>query len=285
MKILVTGANGQLGSEVRKLSGNYPYNFVFTNSNELNFLNLNSIKSSLNLIKPNIIINCAAYTSVDNAEKELFLSDTINHRAINLIAEWTSENNCKLIHISTDYVFDGTSKIPLTELATTKPINVYGKTKLLGEKACLKNNPNTIIIRTSWLYSSFGVNFVKTILALMKDKDSLNIINDQIGSPTYAADLANAIFVIINNDKWIPGIYNYSNEGEISWYQFANSIKELTGLKTHINSILSEEFSTTAKRPKYSLLDKTKIKKTFKIEVPPHKISLEKCIKILKNEA
>ena len=233
MKILVTGANGQLGSEVRKLSGNYPYNFVFTNSNELNFLNLNIIKSSLNLIKPNIIINCAAYTSVDNAEKELFLSDTINHRAINLIAEWTFENNCKLIHISTDYVFVFSSKIPLTELATTKPINVYGKTKLLGEKACLKNNPNTIIIRTSWLYSSFGVNFVKTILALMKDKDSLNIINDQIGSPTYAADLANAIFVIINNDKWIPGIYNYSNEGEISWYQFAKSIKELTDSKTN----------------------------------------------------
>ena len=285
IKILVTGGNGQLGSELRSLSLIFnQFKWIFTDVNELDLSNLRNLENNILKISPNIIINCAAYTNVDKAESEPELASQINFKAVDKISKWSSANNCKLIHVSTDYVFDGSSDNPLNEDAKTNPQNVYGITKLNGEMACLKNNPNSIIIRTSWVYSSFGKNFVKTMSALMSEKNSLNIINDQIGSPTYAKDLAGTIINIINYKDWIPGLYHYSNEGEVSWYEFAKSIKKYYGFSTNIIGISTEEYPTPAKRPSYSLLDTAKIKKTFKIRIPKYEHSLEKCIKILKNE-
>ena len=195
------------------------------------------------------------------------------------------QNNKKLIHISTDYVFDGLSKLPLSENSITNPVNEYGSSKLKGEQACLKNDPSSIIIRTSWLYSSFGKNFVKTMIDLMKKNNSVKVVNDQIGSPTYAYDLAKVIIEIIMNSKNKSGLFHYSNEGEVSWFEFARSIKELYNLDCKIIGVSSKEFKTLAKRPKYSLLNKSKIKTTFNLEIPNYKQSLKNCIEIIKNEA
>ena len=282
MKILVTGANGQLGSEIKFLSSKYnQYKWIFTDQDELDLSDLKNLESNISKISPSLIINCAAYTSVDKAESDIKLSNILNFKAVDLISKWSSLNGKKLIHISTDYVFDGTSKIPLDEKSSTSPINVYGLTKLRGEKVCLKNDPNSIIIRTSWVYSSFGNNFVKTMCNLMEKRDLLKIINDQKGSPTYAADLADTIMKIINHKKWISGLYHYSNEGEITWFEFANSIKEINNYNVKIEGVFTDEYPTPAKRPKYSLLDKKKIKETFNLEIPFYKDSLEKCLKIL----
>ena len=286
MKILVTGANGQLGSELRSLSETQnQFEWIFTDVNELDLSDILNIEYNISYFSPDIILNCAAYTNVDKAESESELASLINFKAVDIISKWSSANNAKLIHISTDYVFNGNSETPIKENALTSPINVYGATKLEGEKACLNNDPDSVIIRTSWVYSSFGNNFVKTMCNLMNKKDSLGVINDQIGSPTYAADLAETILKIIDYKNWISGLYNYSNEGEISWFDFANDIKYFGNFKTNIHGIPSEEYPTIAKRPKYSLLDKTKIKETFNIKVPYYKDSLAKCIKILQNEA
>jgi dTDP-4-dehydrorhamnose reductase len=285
MKILVTGGNGQIGSELRCLSKNQnQFEWIFTDLNELNLLDSDNLKNNISKISPDIIINCAAYTSVDKAESEFKLASLVNFKAVDIISDWSFYHKCKLIHISTDYVFDGNSEIPLKEDANTSPINIYGTTKLNGENVCLKNDSNSIIIRTSWVYSSFGKNFVKTMSSLMSKKNSLNIINDQIGSPTYAKDLAETIIKIINFKDWIPGLYHYSNEGEVSWFVFAKSIKKYFGYNTKLNGISTNEYPTPAKRPRYSLLDKSKIKTTYNIKVPSYEISLEKCIKILKNE-
>jgi len=285
MKILVTGVNGQLGSELKYLSCHQnQYKWVFTDFNELDLSDLKNLESNISKISPSLIINCAAYTSVDKAESEIELSNILNFKAVDLISKWSSINHKKLIHFSTDYVFDGNSEKPLKENALTSPINVYGLTKLEGEKVCFKNDPDSIIIRTSWVYSSFGNNFVKTMLSIMKKRDSINVISDQIGSPTYARDLAEIILKIVNYKNWIPGLYNYSNEGATSWFEFANLIKEYYGFNTQINRILTENYPNAAKRPKYSLLDKSKIKETFNIEIPHYKESLIKCLKILKNE-
>lgn len=280
-KILVTGANGQLGSELRVLSTGTNFEWVFTDYQELDLCDLKNLADTISKINPDIIINCAAHTAVDKAESEYELSDVLNHQAVAIMAKWSFENDCKLIHISTDYVFDGNSAIPLTEEASTAPINVYGVTKLAGEKACMQNNPDGIIIRTSWVYSSFGNNFVKTMSRLMQERDNLNVVNDQVGSPTYAADLAKAILTIINHSNWQSGIYNFSNEGEISWYEFALTIKEIGGFDCEINGIPSSAYPTPAKRPAYSLLDKTKIKTTFGVIVPDYKVSLKKCMRLL----
>tara|TARA_B100001173_G_C15906093_1_gene512087 strand:+ start:33 stop:893 length:861 start_codon:yes stop_codon:yes gene_type:complete len=285
MKILVTGGNGQLGSELRYLSLFYnQFQWIFTDINELDLSDLENLESNISKIAPSLIINCAAYTSVDKAEYENELANNLNFKAVDIISKWSSNNSKKLIHISTDYVFDGNSDIPLKEDALTSPINFYGHTKLEGERICLKNDINSIIIRTSWVYSSFGNNFVKIMNNLMLKKDSLSVVNDQIGSPTYAADLASAILAIINHNKWTAGLYHYSNEGEISWFDFANDIKNLGNFKIKIKGISSEEYPTSAKRPNYSLLDKTKIKKIYNIDVPHYMDSLKKCIKILQNE-
>jgi dTDP-4-dehydrorhamnose reductase len=281
-KILVTGAKGQLGSELNVLSKNYSqFEWVFTDREELDLCNLDNLISVLSRINPQFIINCAAHTAVDRAETEFELSNILNHQSVAVIAKWSVNNDCKLIHVSTDYVFDGTAATALTESAPTGPINVYGQTKLAGEKACLEENPSSIIIRTSWVYSSFGANFVKTMSRLMQERESLNVVNDQIGSPTYAADLAQAIMTIITHHHWQAGIYHFSNEGEISWYEFALAIQEIGGFECTIGGIPSSAYPTPAKRPQYSLLDKTKIKKTFGVVVPGYRESLVKCMELL----
>ena len=279
-KILVTGANGQLGSELKELSSHYSqFEWVFADRSVLNLSDLASISNVLDSILPQIIINCAAYTAVDKAETETELADALNHQAVAVLAQWSAIHNCRLVHISTDYVFDGNSSVALTEEAPTAPINVYGQTKLAGEQACLRENPNSIVIRTSWVYSRFGNNFVKTMSRLIQERDSLNVVNDQIGSPTYAADLAQAILTIITHSHWQAGIYHYSNEGEISWHEFALAIQQIGGWDCAISGIPSSNYPTPAQRPRYSLLDKSKITTTFGVAVPAYRESLERCMK------
>ena len=286
MKILVIGSEGQLGLEFQKISNSFGYiSWIFSTIKTLDLLRLETINSFLNNINPTVIINCAAYTNVDKAETEPKLVNTINYMAVDIISKWTSENNKKLIHLSTDYVFDGQSNIPFSENSKTKPINEYGSSKLKGEIASLKNDPTSIIIRTSWLYSSFGNNFVITMIELMKKNKSIRVVNDQIGSPTYAYDLAKVIVKIIMYYKTESGLFHYSNQGEISWFEFARSIREFYKLDCKIIGVSTDEFKTLAKRPKYSLLDKSKIKKTFNLEIPNYKQSLINCIEIIKNEA
>jgi dTDP-4-dehydrorhamnose reductase len=286
MKVLVIGSDGQLGLEFQKISNSYDsLSWVFSTIKTLDLLRLDTINSFLNDINPSVIINCAAYTSVDKAETESKLADLINFKAVDIISSWTSDNNKKLVHVSTDYVFDGLSKLPLSENSNTNPINQYGSSKLKGEQACLKNDTNSIIIRTSWLYSSFGSNFLKIMIELMKKNNSVKVVNDQIGSPTYAYDLAKVILKIIINYKTESGLFHYSNEGQISWFEFARSIRELYNLDCEIIGVSSNEYKTLAKRPQYSLLNKSKIKKIFNLEIPNYKQSLENCIKAIKNEA
>jgi dTDP-4-dehydrorhamnose reductase len=276
-KILVTGANGQLGSELKVLSSRYSqFDWVFANRITVTLDNLVLLKEQLNEIDPDIILNCGAYTAVDKAEAEKEQAFMVNHLAVELIARYSEENKAKLIHISTDYVFDGSSSIALNEEAETNPINIYGESKRAGEIACMKENLNSIIIRTSWVYSKFGNNFVKTMQRLMQERESINVVNDQIGSPTYAADLAQAMIEIIESPNWIPGIYNYSNEGEISWFEFALAIKEFGGYNCNIKGIPSASYLTPAKRPKFSLLDKSKIKLIYGLGIPNYKKSLKK---------
>ncbi|WP_367757314.1 dTDP-4-dehydrorhamnose reductase [Flavobacterium sp. WC2430] len=279
-KILVTGATGQLGSELKVLSENYwQYEWVFGDRTQVSLDHLSKLKIQLELIRPNFILNCGAYTAVDKAEGEQKLADIVNHQAVKVLAQYANENKVKLIHISTDYVFDGTSSTALTEEALTQSINVYGATKRAGELACLEVNPNTIIIRTSWVYSRFGNNFVKTMQRLLQERDSISVVNDQIGSPTYAADLAQAMMDIVTFSEWIPGIYNYSNEGEISWYEFVLAIQEIGGYSCDVKGIPSASYPTPAKRPAFSLLDKTKIKRVYNVVVPDYKESLAVCLK------
>lgn len=275
-KILVTGANGQLGSELTVLSSKYPqYEWYFADRTKITLDDLELLQVQLNEINPDIILNCGAYTAVDKAESEKDLAFKINHLATELIAKYSSKNNAKLIHISTDYVFDGSSSVALNEEAETNPINIYGASKREGEVACLEQNPNAIIIRTSWVYSKFGNNFVKTMQRLMQEREAINVVNDQIGSPTYAADLAQALMDIVESSNWISGIYNYSNEGEISWYDFALAINELGGYNCNVGGISSSSYPTPAKRPEFSLLDKSKIKSVYNLNIPNYKESLK----------
>jgi dTDP-4-dehydrorhamnose reductase len=285
MKILVTGGKGQLGCEINQLSSNYNYDWLFYDIDTFDLSDLKNINVFLDKCNPDIIINCAAYTAVDNAEDNFELANTVNHKSVELIAKWSNNNNCNLIHISTDYVYDGTSLTPVKEDMQANPINNYGKTKLFGDIACLKNNPSSIIIRTCWLYSSFCKNFVTNMINLMKSKSELKVINDQVGSPTYAGDLAKTILDLIIIKKWIPGIYHYTNFGKVSWFDFANDIKSIYGFNMSIDSISSKEYSIKTKRPKYSLLDNSKIKNTFDIIQMNYLDSLNKCIKILQNES
>jgi dTDP-4-dehydrorhamnose reductase len=274
-KILVTGANGQLGSEIKMLAPNYPnFEFIFTDIEDFPLDQSDVIVANFNIIKPDIVINCAAYTAVDKAEQDQVVADAINHLAIATLANLCNDSGAKLVHISTDYVFDGTSPIAYTETDIPNPKSVYGVTKLAGEIACMKNCPESIIIRTAWVYSEFGNNFVKTMLRLMTERDSLNVVNDQVGSPTYAADLAQVILTILNSDKWESGIYHYSNAGEISWYDFAMDIKEIGNKTCDITGIPASSYPTPAERPAYSLLDKSKIQAVYGIEPIDYKISL-----------
>jgi dTDP-4-dehydrorhamnose reductase len=275
-KILVTGANGQLGSEIKVLAGNYPdFDFVFTDIADFPLDKELEIITNFNRIQPDIVINCAAYTAVDKAEQDQETADAINHLAIGILATLCQDSGAKLIHVSTDYVFDGTSPIAYKEEDMPNPKSVYGATKLAGEIACSKNCPESIIIRTAWVYSEFGNNFVKTMLRLMTEKESIGVVNDQVGSPTYAADLAQVILTILKSNKWEPGIYHYSNEGEISWYDFAVDIKEIAHKSCEIKGIPASSYPTPAERPAFSLLDKSKIKTVYGIDVIDYKISLK----------
>ena len=284
-KILVTGATGQLGSELMVLSKNYPqFEWIFADRTQVSLDNLDVLRSQLETIHPNFILNCGAYTAVDKAETEQELANIVNHLAVGIIAQYAKDRSVKLIHISTDYVFDGTSSVALTEEAITKPINVYGTSKRAGELTCLKLNPDAIIIRTSWVYSIFGNNFVKTMQRLLQERDTISVVNDQIGSPTYAADLAQVMMDIVTAEEWISGIYNYSNEGEISWFEFVLAIQEIGGYTCEVNGIPSSAYPTPAKRPAFSLLDKSKIKEVFSINVPHYKDSLRRCMRLLRSE-
>lgn len=283
-KILVTGANGQLGSELKELAGKYPnFDFVFTDIADFPLDNSTEIITNFNRIQPDIVINCAAYTAVDKAEQDQETADAVNHLAIATLATLCKDSAAKLIHISTDYVFDGTSSVAYKEDDVPNPKSVYGVTKLAGEIACSTNCPDSVIIRTAWVYSEFGANFVKTMLRLMTERDSLGVVNDQIGSPTYAADLAQVILTILDSNKWEPGIYHYSNEGEISWFDFATDIKEIAKKSCEIKGIPASSYPTPAARPAYSLLDKSKINAVYGIEPVDYKISLKIMMAKLEN--
>ena len=274
-KILVTGANGQLGSEIKMLAATYPhFDFIFTDIDDFPLDQSEVIHTNFNRIQPDIVINCAAYTAVDKAEQDTVVADAINHLAIATLADLCTKSGAKLVHISTDYVFDGTSPVAYKEDDQPNPKSVYGVTKLAGETACLKNCPESIIIRTAWVYSEFGNNFVKTMLRLMTERDSLNVVNDQVGSPTYAADLAQVILTILDSSKWESGIYHYSNAGEISWFDFAQDIKAIANKTCDIKGIPASNYPTPAERPAYSLLDKSKIKAVYGIEAVDYKVSL-----------
>jgi dTDP-4-dehydrorhamnose reductase len=283
MNILVTGANGQLGSEIKKLSSDYSKHiFFFTDAKDLDITKKEVLSEYFKKNEINLCLNCAAYTGVDKAEEDLDLAYLINATGVKNLAESCFENDAILVHISTDYVFDGKGFRPYLETDSVEPVNKYGETKLEGEKFATEANPKTFIFRTSWLYSSYGNNFVKTMLKLGEERDSLNIIFDQIGTPTFAGDLAEAILKITldqNSKKY--GIYHFSNEGVASWYDFTKAIFELSDINCKVNPINTEDYPTPAKRPNYSVFDKKKFKQNFGLEIPYWRDSLKKVITLL----
>lgn len=282
--ILVTGANGQLGREMQVIAAAYPaYHFLFVAKEILPIDDVDAVKKYFVDHHIDVCVNCAAYTAVDKAETETASAFAINGTAVGNLASQCKEYNARFINISTDYVFDGTATAPYKEDHPVNPVNAYGASKLKGEELALQNNPDSIIIRTSWVYSSFGNNFVKTMLRLMKDRESINVVEDQRGSPTYAADLAAAIIHIISGGNTTAGIYNFSNSGVITWHEFAVAIKELSGSNCVVNPIPSSQYPTPAKRPAYSVMDTSKITSTFGITIPAWKESLKKCIAILQS--
>ena len=282
--ILVTGSNGQLGKELQELAEVYPqFKFVFASREDLKLHHYGLVENFFIGIKPQYCINCAAYTAVDKAESEQDMAMLVNGEAVGHLAAVCKKYHTKLIHISTDYVFNGESETPYNEDAVTGPINTYGRSKLLGEQLCMQEYEDAIIIRTSWVYSQFGNNFVKTMMRLMSERNEINVVNDQIGSPTYAADLAKAILDIIASGKWESGIYHYSNEGKISWYEFALAIKKMIGSSCKVHPIPTSAYPTPAKRPHYSLLDKSKITATYGVAIPDWERSLQVCIEKLSN--
>lgn len=286
MNVLVTGANGQLGSEIKDLVANYSkLEFKFKDLPELDICDAKSLNLFIKVHNINAVINCAAYTEVDNAEENFEISKQVNSVGVKNLVNALEKVNGKLIHISTDYVFDGTNSEPYNELDHVNPLGVYGKTKRDGELFVINSSIDSIVIRTSWLYSSFGNNFLKTMYRLGNEKNTLSVISDQIGTPTYARDLAKICLNIISNSERISNngkVYHYSNEGVASWYDFAKTIMELSGSKCKVEAIKTIDYQTSAKRPKYSVFDKTKIKNDFKIEIPYWKDSLKECIFKLK---
>lgn len=282
--ILVTGANGQLGRELQALAGAYTgCHFIFVSKEALNIADAGNVASFFQQHQIDYCINCAAYTAVDKAETEETNAVLINGTAVGILAQACQKQQAQLIHISTDYVFDGTATTAYREGDQTNPVSAYGRSKLLGEQLALQYCPSSIILRTAWVYSSFGNNFVKTMMRLMKERESINVVNDQFGCPTYAADLAAAIMKIISSgkSKEHPGIYHYSNQGKINWYQFALAIKEHTGSSCTVNPIPTAEYPTPAKRPAFSLLDTSKIRSAFQLEIPGWEDSLQRCLQII----
>ncbi len=280
--ILITGAQGQLGREFQALQESFPqHHFLFTSKNELQIADEDSVNNYFCNNNIDACVNCAAYTAVDKAEKERELATSVNATAVGYLAKACKKQHVQFIHISTDYVFDGTATTPYKTEDKTKPVNFYGQTKLDGELNAIKENQNSIIIRTAWVYSSFGNNFVKTMMRLMNERDSIGVVNDQRGAPTYAADLAAAIMQIIDKNNFEPGIYHYSNKGDISWYDFAKEIAAQIHTTCIVNSITTAQFPTPAARPAYSVLDTEKICSTFGITIPEWKASLRSCITLL----
>jgi len=280
--ILVTGSNGQLGNEMKKLSNSYgQFSFVFTDVEELDITNGKEVKVFFKTNKFDYVINCASYTAVDKAESEPKLAHKINAQAVKILAEACNNHGCMLIHISTDFVFNGKNNKPYVESEKPDPLSVYADSKFIGEELFLDSVDIGMIIRTSWLYSEFGGNFVKTIMKHAKDKDSLNVVFDQVGTPTYAFDLAEAILKIISSGSKIEGrdIYHYSNEGVASWYDFAVAVVELADIHCDIKPIEAKDFPLPAARPHYSVMNKAKIKKDFGLEIPYWRESLNECIK------
>jgi dTDP-4-dehydrorhamnose reductase len=280
--ILVTGANGQLAREINVIAPHHAgYHFLFATKDELPIEKKEKIEFFFEKYRIDYCINCAAYTAVDKAELEKEKAFLINADAVEGLAEICKFHKVKLIHISTDYVYDGSDRHPLKETDAVSPVNVYGSSKLQGEELAIKQNPSTLIIRTSWVYSSYGNNFVKTMLRLLKERNEINVVADQYGCPTYAADLANVIMSSIGKMKKgndLSGIVNYSNEGITTWYEFAEEIKSLSNSNCKINPIPTSSYQTAAKRPLYSVLDTSKIKGMLDLEIPFWKDSLKKCM-------
>jgi dTDP-4-dehydrorhamnose reductase len=281
-KILVTGSNGQLGSELKDLAVSFPqFDFLFFERKNFPIGDESVVENMLKTVKPSFLINCAAYTGVDKAETEKERATNINGTAVEYVAKQCAINGTKLIHISTDYVFNGQSHTALKETDPVDPVNHYGASKLLGERLAVQNNAETIIIRTSWVYSSYGHNFVKTMIRLMKEKESISVVDDQHGSPTYAADLAEAIMQIISSGKWIPGIYHFSNRGTITWFEFANEIKDLGRFPCKVQPISTAEYPTPAQRPMWSVMDTSKIHEGYGVQLKDWRDSLKICMKKL----
>ena len=279
MNILVTGSNGQLGNEMRVLStAHEQHRYFFTDVEELDITDREAVSAFVNTNAIDLIVNCAAYTNVDKAEEDEATAMKINAEALSVLGS----QGVKVIHISTDYVFSGDEHLPCRETDPVAPRTAYGRTKYEGEKRLLAVCPEAVILRTAWLYSSFGNNFVKTMIRLGKEKESLGVVFDQIGTPTYAADLAEAIFMVIEFPVWRPGVYHFTNEGVCSWYDFTLAIHELAGIQNcQVRPILSEEYTYKTPRPHYSVLDKSKFKKTFNVTIPYWLDGLKRCVKLL----
>jgi dTDP-4-dehydrorhamnose reductase len=289
MRVLITGSNGQLGSEVKELATNYSkLDFIFKDLPELDICNFEALQAFIMDNNINAVINCAAYTAVDKAEEDAEIAEKVNSKGVINIVNALQTVNGKLIHISTDYVFDGDHFLPYKESDPVSPIGVYGETKRAGELAVVNSDTDSIVIRTSWLYSSNGNNFVKTMLRLGKEKESLGVIFDQVGTPTYARDLAKTCLDILTGVNALKiskngNLYHYSNEGAASWYDFAISIMELGGVNCKVKPIQTKDYPTLARRPHFSVFNKSKIKTDFKIEIPYWRDSLKDCIKKIKN--
>ena len=283
-KILVTGANGQLGQCLQKISSQFEeFEFIFTDSETLDITNKEEVNDFFWQNAPDFCINAAAYTAVDLAETDIEKAFLVNADGAENLAEACAENNAQFIHVSTDYVFDGENNLAYTEEDFTNPLGVYGASKLAGDELALEVNPCSVILRTSWVYSEFGKNFVKTMLNLFATKEELSIVADQFGQPTNANDLAEAIMKIIKSEKITPGIFNFSNLGRISWFDFAEKIAELSEAKIKLNAIETSQYPTPAKRPKNSVLDLDKISKTYAVPLKPWEESIEDCVQILQN--
>ncbi|HUR10796.1 MAG TPA: dTDP-4-dehydrorhamnose reductase [Flavitalea sp.] len=281
-KILVTGANGQLGMEFRELAAKQKkYEFIFLSRDELPVDNVHLIQETFDRYRPDFCFNCAAYTAVDKAESEKEKAFAVNAAGVQNLAKACVHSNTRLVHFSTDYVFDGLSSVAYQETAPTNPVSVYGLSKLKGEALSLLNDPSVIIIRTAWVYSAYGHNFVKTMLRLMQERAEIKVVHDQIGSPTYAADLAAATCQIIDI-AWQPGIYHFTNSGTASWFEFACAIRDSSGSSCKVMPIKTSEYPTAAKRPPFSLLDTRKIREQYDLNIPHWKESLERCLIKLK---
>lgn len=282
--ILVTGANGQLGNELRALAPQYPdFRFEFVDIQELDLCDAHAVADHIERLRPAYLINCAAYTAVDKAESDVALCWRVNRDAVENLAKSASLCGCRCLHISTDYVFDGKDPgRPYLETDPTGPVSVYGQSKLAGEEVLLKYCPDAVILRTAWLYSPFGNNFVKTMLRLGREGRDLRVVSDQLGTPTYAADLAAALMAIVvsaEDGKYAPGIYHFTDEGSCSWYEFTREIHRQAGISVSVTPVSTAEYPTAAMRPAYSILDKTKIKMTYGLQIPDWKESLARCLK------